>query len=46
MFAYTILKVFIKTKEAIKKGIKTIGNVVDYVRENTELQSLFIKCKT
>ncbi len=46
MFAYTILKGFIKTKEASKKGIKTIGNAVDYMRENTELHSLFIKCKT
>lgn len=44
MLAYTILKGFIKTKDAIKKGIRTIGNAVDYVRENTQLRSLFIKC--
>ncbi len=44
MFAYTILKGFIKIKDVFKKGIRTIGNAVDYVRENTELHSLFIKC--
>lgn len=46
MFSYTILKQFIKTKDAFRKGIKTIGNAVDYIRENTEVHSLFIKCKT
>lgn len=46
MLAYTILKKFTKTKDAVKKGINTIGNCVDYIRENTELHSLFIKCKT
>lgn len=46
MIAYTILKAFIKTKEAIKKKIKTIGMAVDYIRETTKVKSLFIKCKT
>jgi hypothetical protein len=46
MLAYSILKNFIKTKYAFKREIKTIGNIVDYIREKTELHSLFIKCKT
>ena len=46
MFAYTILKTFIKTKEAVRRGIRTVGMAVDYIREKTELRSLFIKCKT
>lgn len=44
MFAYTLLKRFIRIKKVFKKRIKTIGNAVDYIRENTELHSLFIKC--
>lgn len=46
MLAYTILKAFTKTKEAIRHGVKTIGIAVDYIREHTKLRSLFLKCKT
>lgn len=46
MFAYTILKRFLKTKEAIKRKIKTIGNATDYIRENTQLKPLFARCTT
>ena len=46
MLGYSILRTFIQTKAVINKGIKTIGNAVDYIRERTKLHSLFIKCKT
>lgn len=46
MLAYTLLKAFTKTKEAVKHGVKTVGIAVDYIREHTKLRSLFLKCKT
>lgn len=46
LLAYTILKLFIKTNDAMKKGISTIGKAVDFIREKIKLNSLFIKCKT
>lgn len=42
MFTYSILRKFIKTKEAIRLKIKTIGRAVDYFREKIKVKSLFI----